>query len=101
MDLMLPLKAGFMGFAVALGVQLLGFYLLGALVGLQKSSFIKAFTLTGIASFVGVYLLLRYKTPDYQSAQALLFLAGCVGGWLGGIFSCLTSLRRTLIGFLR
>jgi hypothetical protein len=101
MDYMLPLKAGFMGFSVSLGVQLLGFYLLGTLLGLEKRSFIKAFTLVAVVSFLAVYVLLHYKTQDYQAAHALLFLAGCVGGWLGGIFSGLTSLRGTLMRLLR
>jgi len=101
MDFMVPLKAGFMGFSLSIGVQLLVFYLLGALAGVERKSFVKAFALAGIASFLAVYLLLHYKTQDYQSAQALLFLAGCIGGWLGGIFSGVTSLRRLLLSFLR
>lgn len=101
MDIFLPLKAGFMGFALALGVQLLVFYLLGSLAGVTKRSFVKAFSVAAMASFLAVYLLLHYKTRGYEPAEAHLFLAGCVGGWLGGVFSGFTSLRRTLIGFLK
>jgi hypothetical protein len=101
MDLFLPLKAGFMGFAVALGVQLLVVYLLGSFLGMTKRNFVKAFGLAVIASFVAVYLLLHLKTQGYQPTDAHLFLAGCVGGWLGGVISGFTSLRRLLLSFLR
>jgi len=101
MDLYLTLKAGFMGFVLALGVQVLVFYLLGSVVGVHKRSFLYAFSLAAAASFVAVCVLLYYRAHDYRPAEAELFLAGCVGGWIGGVLSAFTNLRRLLAGFLK
>jgi|GEM_PF-510288 len=104
MNMLLILKAGFLGFALSVGAQMLVFFLGGTFLGVAKQRFIKVFALAGIVSFLMVYAFLHYKvgvTQDTVPAEALLFLSGCVGGWLAGVIAGLTNLRRLLLSFLR
>lgn len=98
MDVTLFLKAGFMGFALALGVLMLVFYIVGGFVRLSQKNFIRVFLLGGLASFLVMDVFLYYKVRvAAASPDAQLFLAGCVGGWLSGILSGLSTLKRFLI----
>jgi hypothetical protein len=97
MDFGLLLKAGFSGFALSLGVLILMFYVIGSLVRVGQKNFVRVFILAAVVSFVVVDLFLYYKIRVSQVPNAQLFLTGCVGGWLGGIFSGLTQMKRFLL----
>ncbi|MBI4964346.1 MAG: hypothetical protein HY913_13800 [Desulfomonile tiedjei] len=101
MDFSLILKAGFFGFALSAGVLILVFYVVGSFVRISQKNFVRVFLLAAVASFLAVYALLHYRLSGYQAAEAQIFLAGCVGGWLAGIFSGLTTLKRLLISLRR
>ncbi len=101
MDFMQMLKAGFSGFAVSVGVQLLVFYLVGRLLGVERSRFIRVFILAAVASFLAVDLLLYYKIRIDPVAEPQVFLAGCLGGWTAGIAAGLTQMRGLLLGSLK
>jgi len=100
-DLFLVVKAGFMGFGVSLGAQMLVFYVAGALWAVSRKYFRRVFVLAAVVSFLAVYALLHYKIRVVQNPEALLFLSGCVGGWLGGIFSGLTHVKPFLLGLCK
>ena len=95
------LKAGFLGFAVSLGSLMLVFYLAGGFVKITNRNFIKVFVLAGIVSFLCAYLLLQLKISSYQESDAVVFLAGCIGGWLSGIISGLTHMKGLLLSLRR
>ena len=97
MDFSLILKAGFMGFALSAGVLLLAFYIVGGFVTISNKNFVRVFVLAAVASFLAVYVFLHFRISSYQGAEAQIFLAGCVGGWLAGIFSGLTTLKKLLL----
>lgn len=97
MQVALFLKAGFMGFALAMGVLMLVFYLVGGYVRLSQKNFVRVFLLGGLASFLVMDVFLYYKIRVVANPDAQLFLAGCVGGWLSGILSGLTTLKRFLL----
>ncbi len=97
MDFGLLIKAGFLGFALSLGVLILVFYLVGSFVRVARHNFVRVFVLAAVASFVVMDLFLYYKIRISQIPDAQLFLAGCVGGWLGGIFSGLTQMKGLLL----
>jgi heme/copper-type cytochrome/quinol oxidase subunit 4 len=101
MDFSLILKAGFMGFALSMGVLILVFYVVGGFVQVSGKNFVRVFVLAAVASFLAVYLFLHYRLSSYQATEAQIFLAGCVGGWLAGIFSGLTTLKRLLLSMRR
>ncbi len=101
MDLFGVIKAGFMGFALAVGVLMLVFFVAGTLLGVTTSRFGRIFLVGGIAAFAAVYGLLRFKIGSAGGPEALEFLVGCVGGWLGGMISGLVQMRQLLLGFLK
>ena len=97
MHVALFLKAGFMGFALAMGVLMLVFYLVGGFLRLSHKNFIRVFLLGGLASFLVMDAFLYYKIRVVATPDASLFLAGCVGGWLSGVLSGLTTLKKFLL----
>jgi hypothetical protein len=101
MNVLLLLKAGFLGFALSLGSLMLVFYVVGGFLRITDRNFIRVFMLAGIVSFIMAYVFLQFKISAYQEQDAMLFLAGCVGGWLSGIISGLTHMKRLLLGLRR
>ncbi|MEW6138217.1 MAG: hypothetical protein AB1733_08295 [Thermodesulfobacteriota bacterium] len=101
MDFSIVLKSGFMGFALAVGILMLVFYLCGVVLTVARRYFVRVFTLAAVASFVGVYAFLHYKIRVSPVPQPELFLVGCIGGWLAGIFFGLVNLRRFLTSTLK
>jgi hypothetical protein len=101
MNLLLLLKAGFLGFALSLGSLMLAFYVVGGFVRITDRNFIRVFMLAGVFSFAMAYIFLRLKIGSYEGPDATLFLAGSVGGWLSGIISGLTHMKRLLLGLRR
>jgi hypothetical protein len=57
----LLLKAGFMGFALCLGVLMLVFYVLGIFMQVSERNFMRLFLVAGLISFVALDLFLYYK----------------------------------------
>jgi len=101
MDILLIIKAGFMGFALCLGVLILVFYLVGFVVKVTEKNFVRVFMLAALASFVAIDLFLYYKIAVVQVPGGPMFLAGSVGGWLGGITAGLTNMKRLLLSLRR
>lgn len=101
MNVILLLKAGFLGFALSMGPLMLVFYVVGGFLRITERTFVRVFMLGGIVSFLMTYVFLHLKIGSYQDADAMLFLAGCVGGWLSGIISGLTHMKRLLVGLRR
>ncbi len=101
MDLGLLIKAGFLGFALSLGVLMLVFYVVGAFLRVTDKNFVRVFILAAMISFGVVDLFLYYNIRVRQIPNAELFLAGCVGGWLSGIFSGMSHMKRLLLSLRR
>lgn len=101
MNVILLLKAGFLGFALSMGPLMLVFYVVGGFLRITERNFFRVFMLGGIVSFLMAYVFLHLKIGSYQDTDAMLFLAGCVGGWLSGILSGLTHMKRLLLGLRR
>jgi len=101
MDFSIILKAGFMGFALSLGVLLLVFYIAGIVLKVSEKYFVRVFILACIAAFIAVDAYLYYKIRISLVNQAQFFLVGCIGGWLAGILFGVTNLRRFLRRTLR
>jgi hypothetical protein len=101
MDVMMIVRAGFMGFTLALGVQILVFYLAGSFLGVARKAFIRVFVLAAIASFLAVDALLYYRIHILQAADATAFLAACVGGWLSGLIFGFMQMRPYLARLLK
>ncbi|MFC1834634.1 hypothetical protein ACFL2Q_07865 [Thermodesulfobacteriota bacterium] len=101
MDFLQMVKSGFMGFALSLGVLILVFYVSGAFLGVTRKWYVRVLTLGGIASFVAVYILLKYKLSNTPEALTPIYFAAYVGGWLGGLFSGMTQMKSTLTKLLR
>lgn len=101
MDLMVILKAGFLGFALTIGVLMMVFLVVAKSFGISKARFIRVFVLAAVASFIVIDLFLYYKLRVSEMPDAQMFLAGCVGGWLAGIASGLTQLRPYLLQLMR
>ena len=80
---------------------MLVFYMAGALLTVSAKHFHRVFVLAAAVSFLAVYALLHYKIRVLQTPETLLFLSGCVGGWLGGIFSGLTHVKPFLLGLCK
>ena len=78
MDLGLLIKAGFLGFALSLGVLMLVFYVVGAFLRVTDKNFVRVFILAAMISFGVVDLFLYYNIRVRQIPNAELFLAGCV-----------------------
>ena len=97
----LILKAGFMGFALCLGVLMLVFYVLGIFTQLSERNFMRVFLVAGLISFVALDLFLYYKIASTQTPSPHIFLAGCTGGWVGGIASGLTHMKKFLLSMTR
>ena len=94
------LKAGFMGFGLCVGLEILVFYLAGTFLKVSRRNFIRVFVLAGVASFVAVDLLLYYRIVYVEIPQPMLFLSGCIGGWLAGVFFGLTHFKANLVRLL-
>ncbi|MCA1960209.1 MAG: hypothetical protein LDL33_05395 [Desulfomonile sp.] len=101
MDLMVVLKAGFMGFALSIGTQMLVFFLAAKWFGAGRARFVRVFVLAAVTSFLVVDLYLYYKIQVSDIPEPQMFLAGCVGGWLAGIASGLTQLKPLLLQLMR
>lgn len=101
MNMFIPIKAGFLGFILSIGVQMLVFYVAGTLKEVSPISFARVFVLAGIASFLALDILLYYKVYLSQSIESQMFLVGCIGGWLGGIFFGLTQMKPVLLSLGR
>lgn len=97
MDSMMAVKAGFMGFALSMGVLMLAFFVLGRFVTVSAESFVRLFVVAGLASFLAIDVFLYYKIRVEQLSHSEFFLVACLGGWLGGIFSGLTNMKKLLI----
>ena len=95
------LKAGFMSYALCLGVQMLVFHAIGMFRRISDRNFIRVFIVAGFISFLALDLFLYYKIIMNQGPNPHIFLAGCIGGWLGGIVSGLTHLKRFLLSMSR
>jgi len=95
------LKAGFMGYALSLGVQMLMFYIIGMFLRISERNFIRVFIVAGFVSFLSLDMFLYYKIVIDQGPNPEIFLAGCLGGWLGGIVSGLTHLKKFLLSMSR
>ncbi len=95
------LKAGFMGYALCLGVQMLAFYVVGMFLSVSERTFIRVFVVASLVSFLALDLFLYYKITIDQGPNPQIFLAGCIGGWLGGIVSGLTHIKRFLLSMSR
>lgn len=101
MDFSIVVRAGFMGFVLAVGVLLLVFYLVGAALRVARKHFLRVFFLAAVVSFVAVYVYLHYQIRVMQVAQPEPFLVGCIGGWLAGICFGILNLKRFLAGTLK
>ena len=101
MDYAFVLKAGFMGFALSLGCLLLVFYVAGTMLKISQRRFVRVFVLAGIVSFAAVDAYLYYKIRVRAITPAQLFLVGCIGGWIGGIFFGLINARTFLMSALK
>jgi hypothetical protein len=101
MDILILLKAGFIGFAMCLGVQMLVFFLIGRYMAVSERNFMRIFILAGVISFLALDFFLYYRITVNQVPNAEIFLAGCVGGWLGGIVSGLTHMKRFILSIAR
>jgi hypothetical protein len=96
MDFSLMLKAGFMGFALSLGALMLVFYVAGVLLKVSQRHFLRVAILACVTAFIAVDIYLYYKIQISLVEQSQVFLAGCIGGWLGGLLFALTNLRQFL-----
>ncbi|MFH0821836.1 MAG: hypothetical protein V2B18_03735 [Pseudomonadota bacterium] len=101
MNYSIMVTSGFMGFALALGSEVLVFYLLGYFFKIPRNRFTRCFVLAGVVAFSAIYLYLHYKTKGLPPKDGLAFLSGCVGGWLGGIFFGLMQFKPYLLKLLR
>jgi hypothetical protein len=101
MDLMLLMKAGFAGFALAVGVIMLTFYVAGWILRIGRTNYKRVMILGCLASFLVIDSFLYYKTRIGGIQDGQLFLAGCVGGWLGGLTFVSTQLKRFLLDCLK
>lgn len=101
MNILLLLKAGFLGFALSLGALMLVFFIVGKFTSISGRNFMRVFLLAGIVSFFIIYVFLHFKLTDYRDMDAMLFLTGCVGGWLSGIISGLTHMKKLLLNLRR
>ncbi len=101
MDLMLLMKAGFAGFALTVGVIMLTFYVAGWILKISGANYRRVLLLGCLASFLVIDSFLYYKIRISDIEGGQLFLAGCIGGWLGGLAFVATQLKRFLLDFLR
>lgn len=101
MDLSVMLKAGFMGFALCVGTLMLVFYVAGMALKVSEKYYVRVFVLAVIASFLAVDAYLYYKIKVSLVEQAQVFLAGCIGGWLGGMIFSVANMRPFLRRTLR
>jgi hypothetical protein len=101
MDYSIIVRSGFMGFVLSVGVLLLVFYVVGVGLRVARKHFARVLLLAGVVSFVTVYLYLHYEIRVIRAAQPELFLVGCIGGWLAGIFFGIFNLSRFLAGTLK
>jgi hypothetical protein len=101
MDFYAILRAGFMGFALSFGVQMLVFYVAGTFLGIARKAFIRVFVLGAVASFAAVDALLYYRIYIVHIPEATVFVSGCIGGWLSGVTFGFIQMRSYLVRFLR
>lgn len=100
MDMFVPIKAGFLGFILSVGIEILVFYVVGNVKGLRGQSFTRVFILAAVAAFLAVDIFLYYRVYLSETVQSQMFLVGCIGGWVGGIFFGLTQLKPLLRSLL-
>lgn len=94
------IKAGFMGFALAVGGLMLVFFVAGTLFKATERAFSKVFLVGGIVTFLLVSVFLQYRlqvSPDFAHP---VIGAACIGGWLAGLISGATQLKIFLRRFL-
>ena len=101
MEIPTLLKAGFAGFAICVGTQMLVFYFAGSFLTVSYIYFSRVFVLACIFSFLLADLFLYQKIQVSHIPNSQVFLVGCIGGWLSGIFFGLTQLKRLLRKFLK
>jgi hypothetical protein len=95
------LRAGFVGFALSLGVQMLVFYVAGTFLGTHRRAFFRVFVLGAVASFAAVDALLYHRIYILHISEPAAFLSGCVGGWVSGIAFGFTQMRSYFARLLR
>lgn len=104
MDFNLFLKSGFMGFAIGTGSLMLVFFVAGMALKIGRNRFRRVYLLGGFVSFLLVDLFLYYRLiydqPELMP-QAQLFLAACIGGWLGSLIFGATQLKPVLMDSLK
>jgi hypothetical protein len=101
MSVFLIIKAGFIGFILALGPLILVFYLFGAYLGLPERKFTRLFLIAAIVSFGLMYWLLQSKMAGPGQPMAPTYFSGVVGGWLGGLAAGATTIKPVLIRLAR
>jgi hypothetical protein len=94
------LRAGFMGFALSLGMQMLVFFVSGTLFKISRKNFIRVFIFGVLISFLAVDALLYYRINILHVPDAPIFLAGSIGGWIAGVAFGLIQFRQYLNRFL-
>lgn len=104
MDFSLFLKSGFMGFAIGIGALMLVFLVAGMALDVGRNRFRRVYMLGAFVSFllidIFLYYRLMYDQPELM-AQPQLFLAGCIGGWLGSLIFGATQLKSVLMDSLK
>lgn len=101
MDFSLFLKSGFMGFAIGSGSLMLVFFVAGMALKITQNRFRRVLWIAGFVSFLLVDMFLYYRLVYQQMDMAQLFLAGCIGGWLGSIVFGITQLKPILLDSLK
>lgn len=101
MDIVLYLKAGFMGFALSIGVQMLFFFIAGSLMKVTAKNFYRVFVLAAVAAFAAIYMFLHYKIRVAQVPETQAFVSACVGGWFAGIIFGFTRMKNFLLSLRR
>lgn len=97
MDVWVVLKAGFMGFGLCVGALMLVFYIASGYVRISQGNFFKIFIVAGVFSFAMTAGLLYYKLVVSPVENLQFYATGCIGGWLSGITSGLTHMKRFLV----
>ncbi len=96
MNILEIIKAGFIGFILAIGPMTLVFYIYGAFIGSLERRFHRIFVVGAIVSFGFMYFLLHYKISMQGQQVSPVYFSGVVGGWLGGLVACATNVKPLL-----
>jgi hypothetical protein len=97
MDLGAVIKAGFLSFALAVGCQMLVFYLAGRLIKGSGVRFWRVYVLAAVASFLLLDGLLYYKIVVSPTPGVEALLPGAIGGWFGGAVFGASQLKPHLL----